>query len=456
MRELTIVGALRNAIVAEKALSPVPSRGWFPIIREAFTGAWQRNIVETRTDVLQYPTLYAVIMRIAKDIGKLPFKLMQLAPNGVWSETTNPAYTPVLRKPNHYQTQAQFRESWILSKLMQGNTYALKQRDNRGIVVKLYVLDPCRVQPLVSDDGSVFYELQSDYLSMLPDGMPTKNLTVPAREIIHDREVTLYHPLVGIPPLCAAYLAATKNLRILKSSAEFFGNNAQPSGILAAPGAIRQETADRLEAYWNANFTGENAGKVAVVGDGLKFEALSAKSVDAQMVEQLRYSDEQICQPFGVKPYKIGIGQPPAGWKSDDVNVEYYGDALSDRIEAMENLLDEGLGISLPLGVELDSAPLWRMDEGKQAEVETKLVNGKIKTPDEARLRFNLAPTGGGDTIWGQHQDYPLGMLAGRTDLNPVAVEPPETPAGVEDPDETDKALAFLYMKKSPESFANA
>src|SRR5690606_16951953 len=101
---------------------------------------------------------------------------------------------------------------------------------------------------------------------------------------------------------------------------------------------------------------------------------------------------------------------------------------LSPLIEAMENLLDEGLGISMPLGVGLDTEPLWRMDEGKLAEVETKLVQGMVKKPDESRRRLNLAPTPGGDTLWGQHQDYPLGMLAERDDLNPAPVSEPEEP----------------------------
>ena len=173
----------------------------------------------------------------------------------------------------------------------------------------------------------------------------------------------------------------------------------------------------------------------------------------------MKYSDEQICQPFGVKPYKIGIGNPPAGWSPDAINVEYYGDALSPHIEAMENLLDEGLAITPPQGVEMDLSPLWRMDEGKQADVETKLVAGKIKTPDEARRTFNLPGTGGGNTLWGQHQDYPLGTLAERDDLDPVAGP---APLALPPPDAerqrlttTNKALARLW-RTAPETLSHA
>ena len=347
----------------------------------------------------------------------------------VYFEVENAAYSPVLRKPNGFQTAQQFRECWMLSKLMQGNAYILKRRDNRGVVIELYVLDPCRVQPMVSTSGAVFYQLMTDNLQSLPEGYPSDQLLVPAREIIHDRCMTMHHPLIGVPPLCAAYWPALKNLKILKSSATFFANSAQPGGILTAPAGMTDDDAKAVKAYWATEFSEDNSGKVAVIGADMKFTSFAMKGADSQLVEQMKYSDEQICQPFRIKPYKVGIGNPPAGWKSDDVNVEYHSDALSPMIEAMETLLIEGLGVSKPLEIWLDSEPLWRMDEGKMAEVQTKLVQGMVRKPDEARQKFNDPPTPGGDTLWGQHQDYPLGMLAQRTDLAPV------TPPAAPDPD---------------------
>lgn len=419
----------------EKALSNVPvSGGWWPLIREPNSGFWQRNKEEVRGTVLNYPALYACIARIAQDIGKLPFTLKQYDKDGLQIAIENPAYSPVLRKPNHYQTQAQFRESWILSKLTFGNTYALKRRDNRGVVTGLYILNPLRVKPLVSDSGDVFYELMIDNLSLVPESAAPENLIVPAREIIHDREITLHHPLIGIPPLSAANWPAVKNLRILKSSAEFFANGASPGGILTAPGSISDETADRLSEYWNNNFTGENAGRVAVVGDGLKYEALSANAADSQLVEQMRYSDEQICQPFGVPPFIIGIGSIPAGMKVDDMANMYYNFALQTRIEHMENLLDEGLGISRPLGVELDLEPLLRMDPQKMSEVEGTKVKNSISTPNEARRKFGLKPLVGGDTVYMQQQNFSLEALSRRdAQADPFGTDEPEPTAPVED-----------------------
>lgn len=444
-------------ITRQKALSAVTDwrQGW-RVISESYAGAWQKNDEIKRGELTCYPTLYACLNRIATDIGKLPFQLKREDENGIWREVDNPAYSPVLRKPNGFQTQGQFRESWILSKLLDGNTYVLKQRDNRGVVAGLYVLDPCRVTPMVSEAGRVFYQINySTPNNLLPAGYPAEQLTIPASEIIHDRINAFHHPLIGVPPLCAAAIAAGKNMKILRNSSKFFDNGANPGGLISGPAGMNEEDAKLLREYWEKNFQGDNSGKIAVIGADLKFTPFAFKAADSQLVEQMRYSDEQVCQPFGIPPFKVGIGSIPAGLGVDAINQLYYADALQAHIEAMECLLDEGLAVARPLGVELDLWPLLRMDVGKQADVETKLTGGGIKTPNEGRFAFGLPPLEGGDTVFMQQQDFPLDQVRKNkivdAEQKPISPTPDPDP----EPDETDKALVLLW-KKSPETLTHA
>ncbi|KAF1721960.1 phage portal protein [Pseudoxanthomonas wuyuanensis] len=400
----------------ELAISPVtqnPRAGWNPlVIHEPFAGAWQRNLPLTQATVACYSTVYACLARISGDIAKLPFRLMQRDSHGLWVEVRNPAYSALLRKPNHYQTPGQFRADWILSKLQRGNTYALKERDERNVVAKLFIIDPTFVEPMVTPTGDVYYCLTYNGNSL--DGHSNQQIMVPASEIIHDREMTLHHPLIGIAPLAAATLAASKNIQIQRNASTFFSNGAQPGGILTAPAGMREEDAKTVKEYWDANFTGDNRGKVGVIGADMKFTAFAFNSADSQLVEQLRYSDEQICHAFGIPPFKVGIGSIPAGLKADDLNLMYLSDALQTRIESMEDSLDYGLGLGDDIGVELDTQPLLRMDAQRQAEVEGSLVKNGIKAPNEARRRFGLKPLAGGDSVYLQQQNFSMEALARR------------------------------------------
>lgn len=388
-----------------KTLSPVREGGWFRIF-EPFSGAWQRGVKVEHDTVLTYHAVYSCMTLIASDIAKLRLKLVQQSEDGIWTEIRRPA-SPIFRKPNHFQTRIQFWESWMLSKLSRGNTYALKRRDQRGRVDALYILDPTRVTPLVSEDGGVYYQLMTDNLSGLPDA-----ITVPASEIIHDRMNCLFHPLVGTSPIFAAGVAATQGLRIQNNSANFFGNQSQPGGLLTAPGAISKETAERLKAYWDSEFTGAKAGKVAVVGDGIKFEALGVNAHDAQLIEQLKWTAEVICSVFHVPGYKIGVGPVPNVSNVQSLNVEYYSQALQIHIESIENCLDDGLDFGEKIGAEFDLDDLLRMDTGTLVDVAQKAKG--ILTLDEQRRRLNVAPVEGGDTIYLQQQDHSLAAIAAR------------------------------------------
>lgn len=432
----------------EKDLRPADNRGsWLNLIRESFAGAWQKNIEVNNDTVLAFSAVFSCITLIAADIAKMRVKLVRKTDDGIWEETESNAFSPVLRKPNHFQNRIQFFESWVTSKLTHGNTYALKQRDARGVITKLYILDPRRVTPLVADDGSVFYELKTDNLSKVEG-----DVIVPAREIIHDRMNCLFHPLVGVSPIYACGLAAMQGSAIQNGSTLFFSNGSKPGGVLTAPGAISDETATRLKAHWDANYSGENTGKVAVLGDGLKYEAMAMTASDSQLIEQLRWSGETVCSVFHMPAYKVGVGTTPTYANAEILNQIYYSDCLQSLIESAELCLDEGLELPTPYGTEFDLDGLLRMDTAALYKSNNDAVGGGWMKPNEARRRVDLPPVEGGDSPLIQQQNYSLAALA-RRDAQPDPFNAPQpepvSPSEPTDDELEDQARLFaLLMQK--------
>ncbi len=426
MGEMTVFSAIAGTRHKShpNSLGPVFSAdrgGWFPVVREPFGGAWQRNLECRPETVLAHTAVFACVTRISSDVGKMRFMLVSEVEPDVYEETDSAAFSPVLRKPNGYQTHIDFKESWIISKLRSGNAFILKQRDNRGVVVALFVLDPMRVQPLVATDGSVFYQLSADNLSELET-----SVVVPASEIIHDRMNCLFHPLIGISPLFAAALPAAVGLEIERNSGRFYLNGAKVSGIISAPGAIGDPEAKALGEKFNAGYTGANAGKVAILGDGLKFTQLTMNAVDSQMIDQLKMSDLQICTAFGMPPHKIGVGTMPSYDNIEALNQQYLSDCLQTLIEKMEQLLEEGIGIKDPYDILLDTECLLRMDTKTQMQVAGDGVKAGIFAPDDGRRKFNLRKVEGGQTPYLQQQNFSLAALNKRDQLpNPFVLDRP-------------------------------
>lgn len=377
--------------------------GWFSVAREGFAGAWQRGVVvESNEGLLAFSTVYACVDLIAADISKLRIKLVQKS-QGVWVETTNPAFSPVLRKPNSYQTRQQFISAWLVSKLLWGNAFILKERDARNVVVKLHVLDPRCVQLKITGDGGVYYVLTSDVANRYGPAV------IPATEIIHSRAMCPFHPLIGVGPIYAAGVSATQGRKIQNNSAKFFENMSRPSGHLTSDGEIPDETAERLKRDFEEKFSGSNIGRLLVTGSGLKYEGMTMPAEQAQLIEQLGWTGEDVCRPFHVPLYKVGLGDPPTFNNVGQMHQDYYSTCLQAHIEDIEALLDEGLGLDgVTIGTEFDLDALLRMDPLGRAEVAAKGIAAHYLAPNDARRAENLLPVAGGDEPLRQMQDIAL------------------------------------------------
>lgn len=449
----SVLSAIAAASRKAATLSGVDSnRGWSRIFSSGDfnTGYWQQDTELSRDTILSNGHIWSSVTQIAGDIAKLAARLMTMD-QGVWVETTNAAFSPVLRKPNHYQTRQQFIESWMLSKLIHGNAYVLKARDNRGgegngNVRAMYVLDPTRVMPLVATSGEVFYQLQRDDLSKLPQG---EYPAIPASEIIHDRANCFFHTLVGLSPLFAAQLPASQGLRMQKNSEKFFQNMSRPGGMLTAPGEIGDDTAKRLKEEFEKNFSGDKIGRLFVGGDGLKFDAMAVPAEQSQMVEQLKLSGEQIAGIFGVPAFLIGAGPVPSYDNVQSLMQLYHSACLQEYLTAIEDLLDDGMGLTAKsYRVEFDLDDLLRMDSKMQAEVEAILVQRGIRAPNASRRRFGEKPVEGGDVPFMQEQNWPINVLAKReTPLNTPKLPPAPPPADDEPSDEEARAVLDYFEK---------
>lgn len=449
------------------------------MIRESFSGSWQQSVVvdnNPRT-LLAFSAVYSCITGIASDVAKMYIKLDQVAEDGVWDCIDylhgNDKFNWVLkllRKPNHFQNRIQFITAWVLSKLMYGNAYILKERSitNPNEIVAMYVLSPLYIVPLVATDGSVFYGLNMDWLSQISEGK-----TVPASEIIHDRMPELWHPLIGVSPLYACAMSVMMGNKIQANSTNFFANSSRPGGILTAPGEISDETAARLKAAWETNYSGANAGRIAVLGDNLKFEAMREAAEQSQLIEQLKWTVSDCARAFHYPEFKLG-GTIPSGTTVESLNILYYTDCLQNLVESLEACLDDGLGLPVDMGTEFDVDCLLRMDTAALYESNDKGVGGGWLAPDEARKRDNRHGVPGGKMPYLQQQNYSLEALAKRDakedpfktsnpppkpvdpNANPDALPAPPVPPKPEKSISLEDALMMSHMEIGRMEFKHA
>jgi len=258
----------------------------------------------------------------------------------------------------------------------------------------------------------------------------------------------LFHPLVGLSPIFACALSARQGLAIQNNSSKLFSNGSIPGGVLTAPGNINDETAKRLKEYWDTNFTGDNVGKVAVLGDGLKYEGMAWNAVDLQLVEQLEMTARTVCSAYGVDPYLINVGPPPPYANIEPVIQKHYSQCLHPHFLQMETVLDDGLGLGKQFGnsygTEFDPDDLIWMDAAAKSKAALDGIGSGGMSPNEARKKYySLGPVDGGETPFMQNQMWPLKQLAERpSPMAPAAPAMPTVTEPVDDDVEDDEQMA--------------
>ena len=424
---------------------PVRSVGtWKPLVHEPFTGAWERNQEIQLTDSLTSYAVFACISLISKDVGKLPI-IARTEENGI---KTNIKFKglEVINKPNKYQTRQQFLEAWINSKASNGNTYIYKQRDIYGKIEGLIVLDYKTTVVCINPEGEIYYRIFEDPLNNTGE-----QILVPASEIIHDRQNTLYHPLVGLSPIVACALPSSTGQNIQQYANKFFGNDARPSGILSTSEDLNEEDAGKIKQGWDKKYANGGEGGVALVSGGVTYQALSVPAADSQMIEHLKLSGEIVCTTFNVPAFKIGIGAAPSG-TVEYLNSKYYSDCLQSYVESIENLLNDNLEIPSNVILEFDLRSLFRMDSNAQMSYLKEGVGSGIFSPNEARAELGKAPVEGGESPVMQQQNYSLSALSKRdAKEDPFSTAPaaptvasnaPEEPSATDGSDEDQKATS--------------
>ena len=414
--------ATRFINLISKGLNRVPSSNgntWIGPVDGSFSVQAMGERPDPPAALLKSSAVFSCVTGIASDIAKLRIKLCR-DKDGIWTEITNSPYISVLEEPNHYQNRMQFLEQWALSKLLTGNAYILLGRDDRGVVRKMYPLNPFKTWPLVSDSGDVFYQLRRDPLS----GNVEDQDIIPASEIIHDRMNCMWHPLVGISPLYACAASGSLGNKIQASAMKFFQNRALPGGLISVTGVKSQEEFDRVKKEFQQRFSGDNIGNLAIFSSEMKFTPMQMTAEASQLAEQLKLSVEDVARAFHYPQFKLGGHLPTTTVNVEATIMMYYTDCLQQYIEAIEICLDEGLGLSDGLHTELDLDGLMRMDTASMYEANNKAVSGGWMKPNEARYMANLPPVEGGDTPYLQQQNFSLAALNKRDQMdNPFEMQ---------------------------------
>jgi HK97 family phage portal protein len=340
-----------------------------------------------RTDWTLYNSelLFAAVSRLANAFASMPVQLYRRS-----VPVYNALNDLVSRAPNPNMTAFNWRRALEVCRCAGGNAYAMKVLDAQGEVVRLDVLDPSQVRPVMEEDSRELW-----YRIGLDDG----------REIFLHNWYVLHLPFLtsdgytGINPVSVLYDTLSYSEDIQDFNRKQLNDGVNTSIVLEAPTQLgadqRQKTIDNfLNTYKETN------GAILLLESGLTAKTMNLSPIDSKLFEVEKITRSKVAMVYNLPPHLLGDYGSTSYASQEQSMLEFLMLTMTAPVTAFEQELDRKLLTAaqrrsgLHFVVQMDA--ILRADAATTAEVEFKHVRSGVRTLDEVRAARNLPPYPGG------------------------------------------------------------
>lgn len=376
--------------------------GWFP-------GGRSRDRPVRAADALKISAFYRAVDVRSDSIGKFPIKVKNLSTG---TEPVGHYLGRVLwEQPNEAMTPFVYKKLVEYQRLVLGNAYVWIYRDGNGRPMELLPLPPGSCSPeLEPGTGKLWYVAR--------DPKNGQFYKLDPMDILHYKGFSV-NGVKGVSIL--TYAARTLAVGTARDEYEraIYENGGHPAGVLATDTDLSGKAAeggvsykDLLRREWDHIHAGAgNAFRVAVLDNGLKYQAVSMNNADAQFVESKAVTVEDIARFAGTPLHKLFAGKQ--AYESNEANsIDYVKDTLQPAVTQYEQedsrkLLtasERARGLWLPRNMMAE----LRGDTAARKEWYKAMRECGAMTVNEIRALEDLPPVPGGDELYASLNYVPL------------------------------------------------
>lgn len=252
---------------------------------------------------------YSVITLLANDLAQLWIDVIEHAPRDRKSDreinTRHPISDIWNWQGNHEMVPFDCRQTLLQSKLLHGNGVGVIQWEN-GRPVGVYPIDPHKVWPdRLPHDPEGLGPLSRRMVYRVTDDVNGQTHVFFQEEVFHVK--MLGNGLWGYSPISLFRDIIGTGLALQQYTASTFRNGARPGGVIEYPKPrMSDETKTNLREEWDMLHRGVgNAGRVGILVDGMKFNAMQVTNQEAQLIELGDQYVEVVARIYQTPPSKL-------------------------------------------------------------------------------------------------------------------------------------------------------
>jgi|GEM_PF-39374 len=345
----------------------------------------------TENTALTIPAVWQAVRRISEDMGKLPMVTYKKLARGKQQVPAHPMHRIIANRPNANMGPFDFRQAMTAYALLFGNCYAEIERARDGTPIALWPLEPWRVWPRYdwTRGGLLYYDV--------PDAGP--NRRIEATDMFHIKGFgfgVVGFMLCRMAKECMAISMAAETF-----AASFFGNSAQPSGVLEAPQMLGPEEKKELKEQWNGQHRGSRrANGLAILPKGLTWKQISINPDQAQFLETRQFQVVEIARFFGLPPHKVMDLTKGTFANVEHLAIEYVSDCIMTWCCRWEDEIAAKLrtGNDHEVWPHFSTAGLLRADTKTRYDAYAQAIQAGWLSRNDVREMENLDPVDGLDT----------------------------------------------------------
>lgn len=296
--------------------------------------------VNERT-AMQTTAVYACVRILAEAVASLPLHVYEYQDDGGKKLVhDHPLYYLLHDEPNPEMTSFVFRETLMSHLLIWGNAYAQIIRDGAGRVLGLYPLLPDKMEVQRDDRGNIYYVYfrNSDENPMFKE---YGNIKLKAEDVLHIPGLG-FDGLIGYSPIAMAKNAVGMTLACEEYGASFFANGANPGGVLEHPGVLKDPS--KVRESWNSVYRGvNNAHKIAVLEEGMKYQQIGIPPEEAQFLETRKFQINEIARLYRIPPHMVGDLDKSSFSNIEQQSLEFVKYTLDPWVIRWEQSLQRSL-----------------------------------------------------------------------------------------------------------------
>ena len=204
----------------------------------------------------------------------------------------------------------------------------------------LYPLLPDKMDVQRDDRGNIYYvySRNSDENPMFKE---YGDIRLKAEDVLHIPGLG-FDGLIGYSPIAMAKNAVGMTLACEEYGASFFANGANPGGVLEHPGVLKDPS--KVRESWNSVYRGvNNAHKIAVLEEGMKYQQIGIPPEEAQFLETRKFQINEIARLYRIPPHMVGDLDKSSFSNIEQQSLEFVKYTLDPWVIRWEQSLQRSL-----------------------------------------------------------------------------------------------------------------